>query len=183
MNSTASRTVSLAVAGLAAAAALASGAAPASAAPAAAQSCWVNVDTGASRCFDAGLDPLEQIEVDTGRPVVAVPTGTGARSAAAAPVPSATAASYILAVVYDGLSYSGASNTYFTSNSAICSGLSYGYPSLGAWNDRIQSVDSYNGCLTTLYWDANYGGAAYGPVGSSTNIGNMRSNASSLRIG
>jgi hypothetical protein len=184
MNSTAARTVSLAIAVMAAATALVAGAAPASAAPVRAdtapQSCWINVDTDASRCFDATLDPLEQIATDTGLPVIAVPTGAAARSAA--PSPSAAAASYVLAVVYDGLSYTGASNTYFTTNSAICNGLSYGYASLGAWNDRIQSVDSYNGCLTTLYWDAGYGGAAYGPVGSSINIGNMRSNASSLRI-
>lgn len=148
------------------------------------QSCWVNVDTGETSCFDSSIDTFDKIAEDTGLPVVAVQTGTAARSAAAkAATPLATAASYIITVGYEGLSYSGANIAYYTTNPAICSGASYSYATLGAWNDRFQSIDSYNGCTTTLYQDANFGGPAYGPVGSSTNIGNMRSQASSIKVG
>jgi hypothetical protein len=171
--------------GILAALALAPTAATA-ASPADAQSCWVNVDTGESACFDASLDPIAQIEADTGSTVVAVPTGSvsvaSARSAAAGAADDET---YLLATVWDEVGQPGPpaqSNTYFTTNPLICDGITHSWDDLLDWNDRIESIRSFNGCVSYLYDDYNLYGEEFGPVVTSSDLGAFRNKARSLWI-
>ncbi|CAD5990651.1 hypothetical protein [Agreia sp. COWG] len=164
-------------------------AAPASSAPVASQSCWQNVDTGETGCFDTGLDAHEQIEIATGLPLIAVETEHGsterARRAASASSSSSTAAAatYLLMTGWDGISKTGDSKSYFTSNANVCNtGLIYGFAGLATWNDRFESIQSFNGCRTTLYDDIEFEGAVTAPIAESNDLGTFRNRASSLDI-
>lgn len=157
------------------------------AAPAApAQSCWYNVDNDTMGCFDAALDPQQQIELATGTEVVAVPTGTARTSAEA----SSTAAlssvaapeSFLLATGHDTIAYGTPSFTYFTQNPAICNGVDHPYLNLGTWSNRFESFQTYNGCVGYLFDSINYGGAELGPVTASTNLGTFNNRAESMAI-
>ncbi|GAB2527040.1 hypothetical protein GCM10027064_25260 [Microbacterium petrolearium] len=168
-----------ATAGLLAALALAPTAATA-AAPADAQSCWVNVDTGESACFDASLDPIAQIEADTGTTVVAVPTGSmrvaSARSAAVA----ADAETYLLATGWDEIGYAGASVSYFTTLPQVCDGYTHGFSTLHDWDQRFESLRSYNGCVSYVYDAINFSGTEFGPISASADLGAFKDRARSL---
>lgn len=173
-----------ATAGLLAALALAPTATAATAAaPADAQSCWVNVDTGESACFDASLDPIAQIEADTGTTVVAVPTGSmsvaSARSAAAG---AADAETYLLATGWDEVGYAGASVTYVTTNPLICNGIAHDFETLQTWNNRLESFQAYNGCQGWLFDAVQFSGEEFGPVTASSDLGSFRNRAESLSI-
>ncbi|WP_146184956.1 hypothetical protein [Agromyces badenianii] len=144
------------------------------------ESCWYDVDTDEIGCFDASLDPHEQIELATGAELVAVPTGSnGGRSSADS---STIATVYLLATVWDSTSYAGQSMSYYTSNANICAGVAHGFPDLLSWKDRIESLQSYNGCVTWLYDDFGTLGLEYGPVSSSTNLGTFNNEARSMYI-
>ncbi|SDZ45048.1 hypothetical protein SAMN05216554_3978 [Herbiconiux ginsengi] len=172
----------LAALGLAAAAALTiltatSASASASASPTEpAQSCWTNVDTGQTGCFDAALDPVEAIELATGRPLV---TGESASRSAA---PTGALVDYLLLTGYDGQNMTGLSNSYFSSNANICNAVAYGFQNLGTWSDRFESFQSSNGCQATFYADTLYDGTAYGPFVSKTTMGSFNNVASSVYI-
>jgi hypothetical protein len=149
------------------------------------QSCWDNVATWQTGCFATGMNPYQQISEATGTNVVAVPTAggaaAGARAAFATPhAIEGAATSYILTNVWSSTNETGDAMTYFTTNSTVCVGGSYGFPSLGSWNDRIQSFQSFNGCVTTLYHDSNYGGTHFGPQSLASTLGSFNNQASSL---
>lgn len=146
------------------------------------QACWTDLDTGAVTCFDASLDPATAIAELTGRPVVAEPNEPGSGVAARPQGTAGVQEVYLLVTVYDDTSFGGASMTYSTSNSSICASA-YGFPSLGDWNDRIESYQGYNACNSYLYRDINYGTLIYGPINTAANIGAARNQASSLIIG
>ncbi|SKA81257.1 hypothetical protein SAMN06295879_0302 [Agreia bicolorata] len=163
-------------------------AAPNTASNTASQSCWENVDTGATGCFDSALDEREQIELATGRPLVAVETGSAnaSRSATSASptTASATTADYLLVTGWDGINQTGDSKSYLTSNTTGCgAGLNFGFQNLQTWSDRFESIQSYNGCLTTLYADINFGGAFTGLIATSNDLGTFKNKASSLDVG
>ncbi|MFB2554196.1 hypothetical protein [Herbiconiux liangxiaofengii] len=177
----------LAALGLTAAAALtlliAGPAATASASPV---SCWTNLDTGATGCFDASVDPVDAIENATGRPVVAETTGPAAARGAgeATAAPAAAAVDYLLLTAYDNTGLTGPSNSYFTSNTNICTnGYAYGFTNFGTFNDRFESFQSYNGCSATFFANSNYTGAEYGPYVSRTTMGTFNNTASSVYVG
>ncbi len=151
---------------------------PAAAAePSPIQSCWTNIDTGETGCFDAAIDPVDAIEDATGRPIVAEESEpfNAARGA--------LATDYLLVTAYDAVGKVGVSNSYFTSNAGICTGsFAYGFTNFGAWNDRFESFQAYNGCEATFFDDASYGGIEYGPYISSTSMGTFNNKASSLYV-
>ena len=147
------------------------------------QSCWENVDTGETGCFDSALDEQEQIELATGRPLVAVETGSAAGARSAAPS-RAAAVDYLLTTGWDGVNQTGDSKSYFTSNTSVCTaGLNYGFQNLQTWSDRFESIQSYNGCFTTLYTDINFGGTFTGLIATSNDLGTFKNKASSLDVG
>ncbi|MFG6402526.1 hypothetical protein [Microbacterium sp. P04] len=143
------------------------------------QSCWYDVDTDAMGCFDASLDPHEQIELETGATLIAVPTGDHGRLqsvvAEADPV-------YLLATGWDATAQTGASISYYTSNAKICAGLSHSFSNLQAWNNRFESLQSYNGCEAYLYDGTGYSGSEYGPVASSSTLGTFNNRAESMIV-
>jgi hypothetical protein len=157
------------------------------------QSCWVDAETSATGCFATGLDPYQQIANATGTTVVAVPTSkVGTQSARVVAQPAigdrplgtdGALTSYILVTVWDGTSQTGNTKVFFTTDSAICNGFVYGFPSLGDWNDRIKSFVGFNGCGATFYQNASYGGTTFGPAASSNNMGSFNNVASSFVAG
>ncbi|WP_323512977.1 hypothetical protein [Subtercola sp. RTI3] len=158
-------------------------AAPAASAGTTGQSCWVNVDTRQTGCYPTGENPFQQISQATGTTVIAVPSTTSPQKPLPADTTAAPATSYVLTSVWSGTSQTGDNQVYFTTNASICSGFTYGFPTLGTWNDRIKSFLSFNGCKTTLYADANYQGLSFGPGASSNNLGSFNATASSLVAG
>ncbi len=181
----------LAPLGLAAVAAalLASLALPATSAraDAPAQSCWENTNTGESQCFDASLDPLQQIADATGTTVIAVPTTPGPQTRRVAPAHTDGIASpdtsFVQVILYDGNDFGGASFSYFTTNSSVCNGLIYPIANIdSSFNDRANSFQSFNGCQTTVYADPSFGGSSFGPVVSVTSLGPLNNETSSLLI-
>lgn len=146
--------------------------------------CWTDVDTAEVACVDGGYDEMvEQIEKANGGPLIASSTDAPPNDdefvPRAAPTPLAT---YLLVIVYDQTSFNGNSMSYVTTSSSICA-TTQGFPNLGSWNDRIDSFQSFNGCSTVLYRDANYGTPSYGPYVSSSDVGSMKHNASSMIVG
>lgn len=154
-------------------------AAPATQAAAPAQSCWYNVDNDTMGCFDASLDPQEQIELVTGSDLIAVPTGTQQR---VAPSAAADPVTYLLATGWDAVGQTGVNFSYFTANAAICNGLSHSLGNLGVWNNRFESFVTYNGCEGYLYDSTDYFGTEFGPVVNSTNLGTFRNRAESMIV-
>ncbi|PRY67942.1 hypothetical protein B0I08_105103 [Glaciihabitans tibetensis] len=149
-----------------------------------AQSCWEDVDTGETGCFDASLDVQEQIELVTGNPVVAVETGTGGerRVAPTSASSTAAAATYLLVTGWDDINMTGASKSYFTSSAIICDGGGYGYFNLGTFDNRFESIASYNGCSTTLYEKVDFEGTYTPYLTTSADLGAFKNWASSLDI-
>lgn len=150
------------------------------------QSCWYDIDTDTMGCFDAALDPVEQIALATGAEVVAVPTGATPVAAfrAATTAASTTAGDevFLLATGYDNVNYGAPSVTYVTSNPSICNGIWHTFPSLGVWNDRFESLESYNGCVTYLYDSTNFGGTEYGPITASPDLGSFNNRARAMVV-
>ncbi|MDM4762179.1 hypothetical protein QT381_04060 [Galbitalea sp. SE-J8] len=146
------------------------------AAPAAAdeplQSCWVSVDTGQSLCVDAGEDLVGAVEEDGVDLDFGDTAGRG------------TNAEVVLSALYDDTGYGGA--TFIMSVSGgNCSTTAYGYTSLSpyGWDNRAESFRSYNGCVTAVFSNTNYGGTQYGYYTSSSNLGTgMNNQASSWRV-
>lgn len=154
---------------------------------AAGQSCWHDVDSGASACFTTGTTtPAQAIADATGGSVVAAPTGSSpvsnSGSGSSPRITAGAATSYLITVLYDGTSKSGNSSSYFTQNSSICAGIINQFPSLPAFNDRAESFQSYNGCRTTLWGDSNFNGTQYGPLASSNSLGSFANTASSMIV-
>ncbi|KJC63581.1 hypothetical protein [Agreia bicolorata] len=184
------RTLGLIVGGASVAASLLVASPALAATNAASQSCWENVDTGATGCFDSALDEREQIELATGRPLVAVETGSANASRTAASTNATTAststatADYLLVTGWDGINQTGDSKSYLTSNTTGCgAGVNFSFQNLLTWSDRFESIQSYNGCLTTLYADINFGGAFTGLISTSNDLGTFKNKASSLDVG
>jgi hypothetical protein len=76
----------------------------------------------------------------------------------------------VYAIDYSGTSWGGYSLTWHGGN---C--YSWGGADMPAgWNDRVQSVQAYSNCATTLYWNAGYGQPEY-VVGVNSGVGNLGS--------
>lgn len=135
--------------------------------------CWINADTGVTRCF-VDDDTLQDAVAASG--AVLVEEGTAAR------LPAGILATYVLARLYDGTSYTGASATVTSSNSAICTtgpGVTGNLPS---FNDRTSSFHSYLGCVTRLFANNGQSGAWYGYATDAPTVGGLDNLASSFSI-
>ena len=102
--------------------------------------------------------------------------GAPARSAA----PSAAAAEYLLLTGWDDINQSGASKSFFTSKPPQCGLAVYGFQNLGTFNNTFESIQSYNGCLTTLYDGVDYLGEFTTPIAASNDLGAFRNRAESF---
>jgi hypothetical protein len=137
--------------------------------------CWLDADTGITRCYDS------RAELD------AALGGSAAgqlSSAADTDITAGAVASvYTMAVLSVDAGYGGSQLWITTASSGLCtsaSAVSYTMPA--GWNDQVSSFRSYGTCRTTLYHDVNLGGATYGPAASAATLGGMNDEASSYRI-
>jgi hypothetical protein len=147
-------------------------------------SCWLNVDNGQSLCVPAGVNLISAVESETGY-TIDIPAGTpigganvnGAQASASLLSTNSTAAVIALSALYDDINYGG--GVYVMTGSG-CGG---GIANIGnfGWNDRASSFKSFNGCLTAIYKDINYGSTRLGYYTSKSSFGTMNDQASSWR--
>jgi hypothetical protein len=80
-------------------------------------------------------------------------------------------------IIYDDINYGGGS-LVMTASSCTA-----GIPTLvtDGWNDRASSFKSYNGCLTALYQNINYGGTREGFSSSKASFGSQNDQGSSWK--
>ena len=101
-------------------------------------------------------------------------------------VGTASADKTVIGLAYDWTEYRADSLFFWTTIPAGCSdGTVYSRPSLttgwGGWNDRIESVMSFQGCYATVYEHSNQGGAQRTCNDCST-LGLLNNQVSSLRF-
>lgn len=142
-------------------------------------SSWVNVDSGEISYYDSSTTPLAALSEITHLPVVALEGEE--RSTTNSGVTTGLAA-YTLGILYDGASFTGSSQGYFSTNSSICTGVVYTFNTLGTWNDRAGSFQGFNGCQATLFLNTYLGGAQFGPFSSATGLGAFNNQVSSMKM-
>jgi len=147
-------------------------------------SCWLDITTGQSLCVPDGVDLVSAVEATTGT-IISLPDDTvvggvrvsaGQASASLLSTQSA-AASHVVSELFDDINYGG--GTYLmTASSAGCD---WGIASLvgAGWNDRASSFKSFDGCLTAIYKNTNYGGTRLGFSTNKASFGTMNDAASS----
>ncbi len=136
------------------------------------QSCWLDSGTGITRCF-ADEAALEDAVADSGR--VLVEEGSTARLAAG------VLASFVIARLYDGASYTSSTFVITNPSSTICASSSVS-GELPAYNDRVSSYHSYFGCSTKIYANNGGGGASFGWFVDAASVGALDNLASSYNI-
>lgn len=162
---------------IAAVGASAIGAVPASAAPGD-ENCGVFVDTGETICVPQGEDLHAAVLEQTGQVVV---DAAASETMSARSLEAGTAATYLLARLYDGTSYSGSYWDLYGSSSCV-SGQWMGNANI-SFQDRASSMRGYSNCKVKLYEHTNYSGASYGYYSYSSSISStMNNKASSVRV-
>ncbi len=150
------------------------------------QSCWVDTSTQQSLCVPTGEDLIAAVREQDGI-TIDVPAGTEVSDVKitsahilAATTLSVTAATAVepVSIIYDDINYGGGS-FILSSGSGCGAGLSSLVPY--GWNDRASSFKSYNGCLTALYVNINYGGSHVGYSSSKASFGSLNDSGSSWR--
>ena len=145
-----------------------------------AQTCWLNTDTGVTKCFMTHADFVSAVTALTGGTL----QSAGATAPASAnPDEIQPLTTYILAIFYMDAGYSGTSLNITTSHSTLCTSYSYTANSMpSGWNDDVSSFHSYGTCKTRLSENINQGGSQYGPVANASALGVMNDAASSYWI-
>ena len=130
---------------------------PAEEAPAPAATCFgtfaeaLGAVTGAPAGIDPNIKPADVTD--------AMLSSLAQQAQAFAPAPMATS---VLSIEYSGSGYSGASLTFYVSNSVGCYYDNYYFSSTApsGWNDRVSSSRGYSGCGAIYHFEhSNYGGA------------------------
>ncbi len=141
--------------------------------------CWMDLDTGETGCYasfalvvDALSDGAVQVDADAA-------TISEAQRAALAPL-----STFIIGQVFEDANYGGSSFTFTAS--ADCdtnADVDWNVASMPTgWNDRVTSFKSFGQCATKIWQDTNYGGASFGFVVNSTNVGaTMNDQTSSIQ--
>jgi hypothetical protein len=147
------------------------------------QSCWIEATTQESLCVPTGEDLIAAVQEQDGI-TIDVPAGTNvsgititaAHSFAAQLSLAATATTEPVSIIYDDINYGGGSTIMSSAagcDAAVPSLVPYG------WNDRASSFKSFNGCLTALYQNINYGGTHVGYSSSKATFGSQNDQGSS----
>jgi hypothetical protein len=150
--------------------------------------------TGAQRCFATAAEAISygsggQIRLaadgSTHDAVVALRShdAEAARSIASPNQPRAALASNIIGIEYDGSYRSGAAK-YFSVSGDCYSGATYGFPKLSTygWNDRINSAQTFVGCVGQHYDDTNYSDTMVSVFGTKDDFGGQNNKTSSIRF-
>lgn len=150
---------------------------------AATQSCWIDASTQQSLCVPTGDDLLAAVQNEDGI-TINIPAGalvsgnlvTQAQSLSATLTVGVADTTEAVSIIYDDVNYGGGS-LIMTSDT----GCDAGIPSLVplGWNDRASSFKSYNGCLTALFQNINYGGVREGYDSSKSSFGSQNDQGSS----
>jgi hypothetical protein len=152
-----------------------------------AASCWIDASTMQSLCVSAGTNLLAAVSTEAGVDV-SVPVGTPIGGVKTKTIASTTAlvrrglvhtaaSAELISAIYDDINYGG--GTYLlTSPGGNCDS---GLPSLVpyGWNDRVSSFKSYDGCITALFRNTNYGGTRVGYSTNKSSLGSFNDQASS----
>lgn len=143
--------------------------------------CSLSLDTGKLICVEAGEDLNAAVLEQTGQQVI-TPSSVDVDGESMAESRFGVQATYVLTQIFSYPNYGG-SMFQFTSTT-FCTGATYAVSDLRThgWNDDIDSFKSYGPCATALYEDIWFGGSVYGYYVSSSNVGIMQNQASSLRI-
>lgn len=149
----------------------------------ASQSCWIDSGTQQSLCVPTGEDLLAAVQREDGITIV-LPAGASVSGTILTPAQSLASSFSVnvanttiaVSIIYDDINYGGGS-LVMTSTT----GCDAGIPSLVplGWNDRASSFKSYNGCLTALYQNINYGGTKVGYASSKSSFGSQNDQGSS----
>lgn len=152
------------------------GAAPASAAEVEepVQSCWIDLPSETTVCFDPSLDVADVIFELTGQTLV-YSTDDAARSESALLLA-------VGAILYEHHGLDGSSVT-MTVPDGGCPGYVTNWPTMpSGWNDRVSSFATYSSCKATLYENTSMSGAQFGPSFTNNIFGVMDDKTSSVRL-
>ena len=158
------------------------------------QQCVISVkdDGAAQRCFATSAEAIAygsggQIRVaadaTTHDAVVALRAHDAAAARGLAPNRRAALASNIIGIEYDGSHRSGAAK-YFSVSGDCYSGATYGFPKLSTygWNDRINSAQTFVGCVGQHYDDTYYSDTMVSVFGTRDDFGGQNNKTSSIRF-
>src|SRR5579872_2853941 len=94
--------------------------------------------------------------------------------------PPAARANYVISIDYKQPNFTGRSLTWYGTSKC---GSFYAKSMPSGWNDAVQSVQTYSGCASTLYWNNNFGQPEY-PIhvnASPRNLGSFDRQTSSQK--
>jgi hypothetical protein len=97
--------------------------------------------------------------------------------------PRTLAASNIIGIEYDGSYRSGAAK-YFSVGGDCYSGSTFGFPKLSSygWNDRINSAQTFVGCVGQHYDDTYYSDTLVSVFGTKDDFGGQNNKTSSIKF-
>lgn len=159
------------------------------------QQCVIAAKAGGSaqRCFATAAEAIAygsggQIrmaaDATTHDAVVALRTHDAAAARGfAAPNGPRALVSNIIGIEYDGSRRSGAAK-YFSVSGDCYSGAKYGFPKLSTygWNDRINSAQTFVGCVGQHYDDTYYSDTMVSVFGTRDDFGGQNNKTSSIKF-
>jgi hypothetical protein len=85
---------------------------------------------------------------------------------------SVAATDVLIARAYDGTGYTGSTIDYRTASgcTTATTNVDWQLQELGAWNDKISSIRTYNQCDVKLYQFTNFGGEATGWIDTNSDL-------------
>jgi hypothetical protein len=146
--------------------------------------CYANLADAMRHATGGALDlppdatTVEQSQLDE----ATAATDTGATAGTAGDVAAASGRT-VLGIEYRDSRFRGPTLVLTWAGSVNCYGSrNFAYPSMGAygWNDRISSAKAYNGCWSTHYEHAGYGGDSITCSSYCTSMGAMNDKSSSI---
>jgi hypothetical protein len=157
------------------------------------QQCVV-ATSGAQRCFATAAEAIAygsggriRVAADaTTHDAVIALRAHDAQAALGPAVPNgfrAATASNIIGIEYDGSNRSGAAK-YFSVSGDCYSGATYGFPKLSVygWNDRINSAQTFVGCVGQHYDDTYYSDTMVSVFGTKDDFGSQDNKTSSIKF-
>lgn len=158
------------------------------------QQCVIAAKEGvaAQRCFATAAEAIAygsggRIRVaqdaTTQDAVVALRTHDAAPTRGLAPNQRTALQSNIIGIEYDGSYRSGAAK-YFSVSGDCYSGAKFGFPKLSSygWNDRINSAQTFVGCVGQHYDDTYYSDTMVSVFGTKDDFGGQNNKTSSIRF-
>lgn len=158
------------------------------------QQCVISVKDGgaAQHCFATSAEAIAYgsggrirvaADATTHDAVVALRAHDVAAARGLAPNRKSALASNIIGIEYDGSYRSGAAK-YFSVSGDCYSGATYGFPKLSSygWNDRINSAQTFVGCVGQHYDDTYYSDTVVSVFGTRDDFGGQNNKTSSIRF-